>query len=177
MVWPVLALGPPATHVISSVTANPHGVAHRQSAARQRMIHLRTLGLVQLSDETGRPFETVLAQPKRLALLVYLATAGRGGVHRRDVLLPIFWPDADQERARDALNQALSFLRQALGPETFVRRGADEVGVDPTRLRADVGAFTDAIVDGRPADALALYGGAFLDGFYIDRAKRFEEWV
>jgi DNA-binding SARP family transcriptional activator/TolB-like protein len=141
------------------------------------MIHLRTLGLVQLSDETGRTFETVLAQPKRLALLVYLATAGRGGTHRRDVLLPIFWPEADQDRARDALNQALSFLRQALGPETFVRRGADEVGVDPARLRSDVAAFADAIVAEKPADALALYGGAFLDGFYIDRAKRFEEWV
>jgi len=96
----------------------------------------------------------VLAQPKRLALLIYLTVARPGESHRRDHLLPLFWPDLDDVRARDALNQALRFLRQWLGAETFTRPSAEEVGVDPTHFWCDAVRFQKALDAGRPDEAL-----------------------
>src|SRR6185503_7465343 len=98
------------------------------------MLRLRTFGSVDLQGPDDRDLRSVLAQPKRLALLIYLAAARPSGVHRRDELLALFWPDLDDTRARDALNQALRFLRQAVGADVFVRRGGEDVGVDPAVL-------------------------------------------
>src|SRR5215208_3837389 len=104
---------------------------------RPRMIRLRTLGSLELRDAGGRDLDALLAQPKRLALLVYLAAARPFGVHRRDKLLALFWPELGETHARDALNQALSVLRQSLGSDSFARRGVDEVGIDPERISCD----------------------------------------
>ena len=71
------------------------------------MLRLFTFGSVNLEGPEPGDFHGVLAQPKRLALLVYLAAARPFGVHRRDALLALFWPDLEDTRARDALNQAL----------------------------------------------------------------------
>jgi len=89
------------------------------------MLRLRTFGSVELEDPDGRDLRPVLAQPKRLALLIYLAASRPFAVHRRDELLALFWPELDDARARDALNQAMRFLRQVLGQDTFVRRGVE----------------------------------------------------
>ena len=141
------------------------------------MLRLFTFGAVDLQAPSAGDAGAVLAQPKRLALLVYLAAARPFGVHRRDELLALFWPDLDDTRARDALNQALRFLRQALGPEVFVRRGGEDVGIDPDRLWCDAAAFQAALDGGRPADALELYRGDFLQGFFIEEGGGFEEWM
>ena len=141
------------------------------------MIRLRTLGALELHDDSGRRLDAVLVQPKRLALLVHLAAARPRGVCRRDQLLSLFWPELDVVRARDALNQALRFLRQELGPDAFVRRGGDEVGVAAERLWCDVIAFRDAVEAGRPEDALELYRGDFLNAFQVEDCRELEEWM
>ena len=141
------------------------------------MLRLSTFGSVDLRDSEGKDLGPVLAQPKRLALLVYLVVARPQGAHRRDELLALFWPDLDDSRARDALNQALRFLRQALGPEAFIRRGAEDVGVDPQVVWCDAVAFQEALQAGNPANALALYRGGFLQGFFIEEGGGFEEWM
>ncbi|HTL05265.1 MAG TPA: protein kinase, partial [Gemmatimonadales bacterium] len=141
------------------------------------MLRLRTFGSVGLETADGRAVGAVLAQPKRLALLAYLAAAQPAGVHRRDNLLALFWPDLDDDRARDALNQALRFLRQALGAETLVSRGAEEVGIDPARLWCDAVAFRAALDASRPDQAMELYRGEFLQGFFIEEGGGFEEWM
>ena len=64
---------------------------------------LRTLGCVELNDADGKQILQVLRQPKRLALLTYLALARPYGFQRRDRILLLFWPDSDEERARAAL--------------------------------------------------------------------------
>ena len=141
------------------------------------MLRLRTFGSVDLQGPDDRDLRSVLAQPKRLALLIYLAAARPSGVHRRDELLALFWPDLDDTRARDALNQALRFLRQAVGADVFVRRGGEDVGVDPAVLWCDATAFHDALEVGRPAEAMELYRGDFLQGFFIEESGGFEEWM
>jgi DNA-binding SARP family transcriptional activator len=54
------------------------------------MIRLRTLGALDLRDADGQELRGVLAQPKRAALLAYLALATPRGYHRRDTLLALF---------------------------------------------------------------------------------------
>lgn len=141
------------------------------------MIDLRTLGSVDLRAPTGAELRAVLQQPKRLALLVYLATAKPGKLFRRDSLLAMFWPDLDQDHARAALRRALYFLRQACGADLIVGRGDEEVGVDPDRIRCDALAF-DAAIDANDLEAaLSLHQGAFLDGFYVQGAPEAEAWL
>ena len=140
-------------------------------------IRLTTLGAVELAGPDGGVVHSVLTQPRRTALLVYLAAARPRGLHRRDSLLAMFWEESSERAARDVLNTNLSRLRGSLGADTIVARGNDEVGVDPERLWCDVVAFEQALEGGRYADALALYRGDFLSGFHVSNASGFEHWL
>ena len=93
----------------------------------------------------------MLRQPKRLALLAYLAVASPRRFHRRDSLLALFWPELDQEHARAALRRALYFLRSELGAEVVAGRGDEEVGVPETELWCDAAALDQALAAGDPA--------------------------
>ncbi|MGH7526162.1 MAG: hypothetical protein ACREMX_05615, partial [Gemmatimonadales bacterium] len=74
------------------------------------MIELHTFGRVELKSSNGHEIRAVLAQPKRAALLTYLAAAQPRGFQRRDALLALFWPELDQDRARAALRKAVHHL-------------------------------------------------------------------
>jgi serine/threonine-protein kinase len=139
------------------------------------VIRLRLLGPIELLGSDGRELRAVLAQPRRLALLAYLAAGG--GFHRRDVLLALFWPEHDDAHARDALNAALSFLRRTLGSGTVMTRGVEEVGLAATRLWCDVPAFRTHVANGRNEEALELYRADLLHGFHADRADGFADWA
>ena len=141
------------------------------------MIRCRVLGSLDLRDDEKGEVSALLAQPKRVALLVYLLVANRGGFHRRDTLLGIFWPELDSARARTNLNQALKFLRQSLGSDCIVSRGLDEVGAARERVWCDVTAFRAELAAGHAAEALELYRGDMLPGFFVSEAPGFEEWV
>lgn len=141
------------------------------------MHRLHSLGSVDLRNPAGNPVGPVLAQPKRLALLIYLAAAGEGRYCRRDTLLGVFWPEFDEEHARGALRKALHYLKQSLGPDVIVRRGVEELSVDPSHLSLDTFEFERAIADGRLEDAVELYRGEFLPGFILDDAPQFEHWL
>jgi len=88
-------------------------------------------------------------------------------LHRRDSLVALFWPELDQEHARAALRQALHGLRHALGDGVLVTRGDEDIGLDAERIRCDVVEFERAAVAGQLADALDLYRGDLLEGFFI----------
>src|SRR2546426_36429 len=141
------------------------------------MIELRMLGRLSLTAADGREMRTLLGQPRRFALLAYLAAATPPGFHRRDSLLALFWPELDQEHARTALRQALRVLRAALGPEAVVSRGDEEVGLDFDRVWCDVAAFDRAVDGGASREALDLYRGPLLEGFFISDGPEFERWL
>ncbi|MEO5868288.1 MAG: BTAD domain-containing putative transcriptional regulator [Gemmatimonadaceae bacterium] len=128
----------------------------------------------------GEPSATHVlpAQPKRLALLAYLVLAKPRGPHKRDLLLPLFWPDLNAEEGRRALRQALHALRRHLGADVLQSTRDDQVTVVGDGSWCDAVAFEQAMVDGRPLDAMALYHGAFLDGVFVsDASAEFEQWV
>jgi DNA-binding SARP family transcriptional activator/TolB-like protein len=140
------------------------------------MIRLHTLGSLDLRGLDGQELHAVLAQPKRAALLVYLALAAPHRAHRRDSLLALFWPEQDSEHARNALNQAVYFIRGQLGPDTLLSNG-DGLHLDGKDLWCDAAAFEEALDGGRSADAVALYRGDLLEGFHVADAPDFTEWL
>lgn len=140
------------------------------------MIRLHLLGTVDLRSD-GVEVRSVLSQPKRLALLAYLASATPRGFHSRDTLLALFWPESDGERARNSLRQALHQLRRSLGDDVVVGRGDREVGLDPALFWCDAAEFDQALEEGRFEDALKLYRGDVLPGFFIDDAAEAERWL
>lgn len=141
------------------------------------MLELRVFGTLDLRTQSGGPIHSVLAQPKRAALLAYLCLAGPGRSQRRDTLLSVFWPESSLDRARNSLNQALFVLRRALGPDVVVTRGAEEVGIDTEQLWCDAAAFERALEAGDRKAALDLYRGDLLEGFFLSDAIAFERWV
>jgi DNA-binding SARP family transcriptional activator len=141
------------------------------------VVEFRILGALNLLGAGGREVTAVLAQPKRVALLAYLAAATPRRLHRRDSLVALFWPDLDQEHARAALRQALHGLRHALGDGVLVTRGDEDIGLDQAQIRCDVVEFERAAHDGQLTDALDLYRGDLLEGFFIRGAPEFEQWL
>ena len=142
------------------------------------MIRLDLLGALSLRGADGHELRAILAQPKRLALLAYLAVESARGFQRRDQLFGLLWPELDQSQARQALRQSLYFLRQTLGATVLVNRGAEEIGVSPDALSCDARTFADLLRGGHLAEALALYRGDLLAGFYVtDASPAFDQWL
>ena len=142
------------------------------------MIELQLLGLHALRGSDGRDIASLPAQPKRFALLAYLALAGSPGYHRRDTLAAIFWPEFDQFAARRALRNTLYHLREALGDDVIITRGDDALAIDPTKLCSDAGQLADAVAAGRYEEAIDLYRGELLDGIhFVNAGEAFEEWL
>ena len=141
------------------------------------MLQLRMLGSLRVTASDGRDVESIVRQSKRTALLAYLAVAKPRGPHRRDKLLALFWPESDALHARAALNQALYVLRSALGEEAVPPREDGLVAIDDHAVWCDARAFENALDGDRPAEALALYQGDLLDGFFVSDAPEFEHWL
>ena len=141
------------------------------------MVRLRLLGSLDLTASEGRDLRPLLAQPKRVAVLAYLAARPAAEFVRRDTLLGLFWPDQEQAAGRRSLRQALHLLRTHLGPDLLLARGDEELAINPDRLAADVPEFL-AGVAGRRAEALELYRGELLAGFFLNGGSvAFERWL
>jgi TolB-like protein len=139
------------------------------------MIELRTLGAAEV-HATGSSREGVHLSPKRLALLAYLATARPRGMHRRDSLLVVFWPEESEQRARNALSQSLHAIRTEVGRQVLVSRGQELIGVDTDRLSCDAVEFEAHVERGEFEEGLRLYRGEFLRGLTIHDAIGFDRW-
>lgn len=140
------------------------------------MIQLTTFGAIELRRD-GTDVRSVLSQPKRLALLAYLRVAAPGAFVARERLLGLFWPESDPERARNALRQALHFLRRSLGDGVVVGRGEHEIGINPDAVACDAAEFRHALAGDQLEHALEIYRGDFLPGLFLDDAPELERWL
>jgi DNA-binding SARP family transcriptional activator len=141
------------------------------------MLQLRTFGGLALC-RADAPLRGAAAQPRRLAMLAALAVAGQRGM-RRDRLLALLWPCRDTPSGRQALSQALYALRRDAGGAPLVAgAGTEELRLDSAVVRADVVDFEAALARGAREEALGLYSGPFLDGFFLTGDDGgFEQWV
>ena len=135
---------------------------------------------IQLEDQ---PVED-LGTRKAEALLVYLAGTGRS--QAREVLAELLWDDRAQSQAQANLRVALSGLRKPL--EEYLEVTRESVGLNPERAvwydageleaglqaaRENGGIHTQVGAE-QAAEALALYQGEFLEGFYLKDARGFK---
>lgn len=132
---------------------------------------LETFGKLTLS---GGPSSDLSHQRRRLALLALLAASGERGLSR-DQLIGYLWSESAAGNARHSLEQLLHTLRRALGESVF--SGINPVRLDSQVVASDVTEFERALERGFLADAVALYHGPFLSGFYLDDAPEFERWT
>ncbi len=135
------------------------------------MYRLSTLGTVTIARD-GKELRRLSSHRQKMALITYLALEGPTA---RDSLLGLFWGEREQERARHSLSQTLYELRRDLG-EDFLDSTADRLSLAKHLFEVDVLEFQAAADEGRWADALSVYGGMFLPGFYLD-APGFESWL
>lgn len=140
------------------------------------MLKLRVLGTLQLHHHDRGELPDVVVQPKAVALLVYLALARPRGFQQRDRLVGLFWPELDQERARAALRKTLHRLRQTLPEEAVVTRGNESLALS-TSIWCDAVAFDTALEAGKLSEALGLYHGDLLPGFFVSDSGDFEQWL
>lgn len=132
---------------------------------------LRTLGGAGLYADAGAEF--LLGPGKPLALLVYLAlTPGRRV--SREFLMELLWADAEPERARNALRQALFHLRKIVGESAIP--GSEELTL-ACAIDTDRDEFLGAIAGGDLDGAIDRYAGAFLPSFAAPGGAAFEHWA
>jgi DNA-binding SARP family transcriptional activator/TolB-like protein len=137
------------------------------------VVTLTVLGGVVL-ERDGAAVVGRAAQRRRLALLAILAAHARG--ISRDRVLALLWPEAQEERARALLSDALSALRKALGDDALLTVG-DDLRLNPGCVRTDLGAFEAALDAGDAERAVAAYAGPFLDGVHVSDAPEFDRWA
>jgi len=134
---------------------------------------LLLLGPVGLTGPSGQLLRRA-SQQRRLALLALVASSPDASISR-DRLVGFLWPERDERTARHLLADSLYVLRQALGNESIAAT-TESVRLSGG-LRIDVSEFNQALAEERWGDALALYRGDFLDGFYVRNAADFDQWA
>ena len=140
------------------------------------MIQFRTLGTIELLRPDGTLVLSVASRSKLLGLLAYLVLSEGDGARRREDACALLWPESDESRARNSLNQTLHILRSSLGNEV-VTGGRETVGVNAQRIRCDAVEFREAIAATEWENALDLYGGELLPGLHVTGSLEFERWL
>ena len=138
------------------------------------MLHLRILGGAAVLASDGA-LTGAAGRRRALALLALVASAGDDGL-ARDRALALQWPELQSDRAPNNLKQLVFSLRRALTPDVFAATGP-ALRLDPNVITVDVWAYEKAIADGALENAVARYGGPFLDGFSVPGLPEFERWV
>jgi DNA-binding SARP family transcriptional activator len=127
---------------------------------------------------------------KTLALLAYLVVTRQP--HGRDALAALLWPDLGPGHGRAVLRNALLDLSHAIGKERLTLTGDWVALREGPGLHVDVTHFCLLLADvhahhhplGRSCDgclaalaeAVALYGADFLDGFTLRDTVDFDAW-
>lgn len=119
-----------------------------------------------------------LKSHKGWALLCYLAVTGK--VHTRSALAGLLWSDSTETKARANLRKVLSQLKGQLPTHLLIDRRTISFNqesyywLDVAKFEAGISQKSDFA---QLQEAVALYQGDFLDGFYLPGATLFDEWM
>lgn len=140
-------------------------------------LRIRLLGVPEVScGKRPLSFRT----RKVLALLIYLVA--ESGMHSRESLMALLWPEAEAHNAAATLRATLSRLRRSLRPAgEFLLTESGKVGFDfDGALDLDLDWLAAAIsakASPRELRAIMAYDrGDFLDGFSLPDAPDFDTW-
>ena len=176
---------------------------HKRATTRYGEVCMSTLKISLLGppEVSHRDHKLTFPDSKGLALLAYLAT--EGGVHERQKLTRLLWPESDMAHGRTTLRIALLHLRRAL-EEDASPEGEAHVLITHDTLALDLASGIDldlhaleaawklmrvlpapGAVKGevrrtlmaRLQSAAVLYRGGFLQDFTLRNAIDFDNWV
>lgn len=141
------------------------------------VIRLSVLGAVDAVNSEGHRLNTLLAQPRRVALLVMLAIESMHGGCARERLLATFWPDQTPSRASTNLRQALAFLRHAMGEDVVLNQGRHALAINWTRFSCDAVDRLNAL-DAGDAQSASRLDGEMLAGLNLSEVgDAWEDWL
>lgn len=150
-----------------------------QSAA-ESAFRLKLLGSWDLTARDGHRVQSVLSQPKRMCLLAYLALTAEPV--SRSTVVALFWPETDEDHARNALSQSLHYLRRSMGKGIV-----DNVEGDRIMVRADFVDFdarTLLALDAAAGDKElsvatdpSISQGDFFEGWNADGSLPLQDWL
>jgi len=139
---------------------------------------MRLLGIPEIRlGEQPLSFRT----RKVIALLIYLVV--ERGMHSRESLMTLLWPESPSDSAAASLRVTLSRLRQGLHQtDEVLISEAGNVGFDPNYpIDLDLDWLHSAAQENTPPDELGSIltadRGEFLEGFSLPDAPGFEDWV
>lgn len=138
------------------------------------MLELRFLGGAVIRRD-DRPLPPAATHRHSVALLALLAAAPDHTLSRGK-LVGLLWPGAGETTARNRLNTAVHRLRKALGDDRLASVGGG-LRLNQELVRCDMWRFRAHLEAGRPAAAVDIYEGAFLDGFWLKGSREFEDWL
>ncbi|MCB8979887.1 MAG: tetratricopeptide repeat protein [Ardenticatenaceae bacterium] len=136
---------------------------------------IKLLGVLQIENEAGE-ISDVMKSSKGCALLAYLFVTN--AAQPRELLADLLWDATSTAQSLQNLRALLTRLRKWL-PELEVTR-------KQVRFPTETAVSTDyhSLMAGLDSDdaeqisaALALYRGDLLEGFYLEEAPRFNEWL
>src|SRR5262249_11756607 len=155
-------------------TGNRRRPRRRLGKRRLTPMEFKVLGPLEIADD-GRVLQ--LGSGRQLALVALLL------VHRNTVvpterIVDELWGESPPATATKIVRNAISLRRKELGDRLVTRSPGYLLRVDPNELDADW--FEQAIADGRPKAALALWRGAPLQevayyAFARAEAERLED--
>ena len=144
------------------------------------MAHLK-VRLLGSPEVTFKREPITFSTQKSLALLIYLVV--EGGMHSRDKLMTLLWPERPAEKANATLRTTLSRLRKSLKPAgEFLISAGGRVGFDFAKSN-DIDLLRLArVAQPEIADSvlniiLTLDRGEFLEGFALSDAPEFDTWA
>jgi DNA-binding SARP family transcriptional activator len=183
---------PSSTHEAPPAPAAKETKASAEPPAKEKA-ERKTYSLVIYSLGPFRVFQnnspiTDWIGLKGQCILKYL-TAHQGGPVAKDILMDVFWPDADPEAARRNLHQAVYCLRQTLReePSTFqhvqfendcyLLNPAMDIWLDFEEFEKRVRIGRRLEANDRTADAMAAYGFAesLYQGDFLEE-DLYEDW-
>src|SRR5947209_8028805 len=160
------------------------------------LLRLAVLGTPEVFHDGSR---LTFALRKAQALLLYLAV--EGGMHSRNKLAALLWPDSEPQDARKVLRNALTLLRTLLADadtspaaHSYLLSQQDLLGLNPQApLELDLEVVQQAWKQAQlfstfPSEeqraslvaqvqhALSLVRGPFLDGFWLREEVPFDQW-
>lgn len=136
-------------------------------------ITVKLLGIPQVYKDD----KVLRVSRKRVrALLFYLAAEAKP--IPRSAISYMLWPEKEYAEASQNLSIYLSYLKSELG-ENAISSNADMISLSPY-ITSDTQQFTalskSESIDDR-LKALSLFQGAFMNGFVINNAPAFEQWL
>ncbi|MCB0188642.1 MAG: hypothetical protein KDE31_30440, partial [Caldilineaceae bacterium] len=122
-----------------------------------------------------------LGSKKALALLCYLSLSAKSVA--RDVLTMLFWPEMNEQTAKNNLRSTLTLLRKHLGPYLVITNTSVAFNrqlpyqLDVELLRNGIAAAMSTQDLDALHSAIGHYQGEFLSGFHLHNGDLFEEWL